>query len=188
MRFKHSTSRVSPRLAVLAVSAVLLGLGLVYPVFATTGTQAGPLIVSVTTSPNPVAIEGKTSVSGSAGVIGRGDLAGPGSVRGMLGFVTAPSSIGAEGYSAATSGHGYGLYGHAVNGNGVFGFTDSNAYASVYGESNAVDGTALYGSAKGMGVLGTSSAGNGVVGMTSSLRRATRASVGSSAKTIRQMM
>jgi hypothetical protein len=167
MRFRLPRPRVAPRVAVLALGAPALGvmLVLVHPGFATGTSQTGPLLVTITTSPNPYAIAGTSTVANSAGVYGAGESTGA-SIKGVEGIARTGGSVGVEGYSESTSSPANGVYGYSADGNGVYGNNAGRAYAAIYGLSTAVDGTAVYGNAAGTGVLGASSGGNGIRGST----------------------
>jgi hypothetical protein len=165
--------RLRPAFAVLAVSGAALGLGLAIPVLAT--TQAGPLLVTVSTTPNPYAIEGTTSVTGSAGVVGYGNSTSATGMTGVKGEVKGATSIGVEGVSlsTSTSGASMGVYGVSANGVGVYGQSTSAKAASIYGLNSVTGGTAIYGGSVGQAVLGESSGSNGIVGITTTNSTAT---------------
>jgi hypothetical protein len=165
--------RLRPAFAVLAVSGAALGLGLAIPVLAT--TQAGPLLVTVSTTPNPYAIEGTTSVTGSSGVVGYGNSTSATGMAGVKGEVKGATSIGVEGVSlsTSTSGASMGVYGVSANGVGVYGQSTSDKAASIYGLNGVTGGTAIYGGSVGQAVLGESSGSNGIVGITTTNSTAT---------------
>jgi hypothetical protein len=157
--------RLRPALAVLAVSGAALGLGLAIPVLAT--TQAGPLLVTVSSTPNPYAIEGETTVNGSVGVVGYGNSTSAASQIGVKGEVKGTSGIGVEGVSVSTGfAASTGVYGSSASGNGVYGQSTSSMYSSIYGFNAQNGGTAVQGEAVGYGVFGQSSESNGIQGVT----------------------
>jgi hypothetical protein len=146
------------------------------PVLAT--TQAGPLLVSVSTAPNPYALEGETTVKGSAGVVGYGNSTSATSQTGVKGEVKGASAIGVEGVSLSTaSTASTGVYGSSANGNGVQGVTTTNSkngsspFAGVVGvdSSSGQKAAGVYGtSPKGVGVYGFSTSGSAVTASSTS--------------------
>jgi hypothetical protein len=121
-----------------------------------TGTQAGVTGETNSTSPN------------AAGVYGRVLPAAPGaSSAGIYGYNagTGASGIGVRGEQA---GAGWGVYGRALSGRGVFGetTTTSGATFGVFGKSVSPAGHAVYGEnlSGGVGVGGYSNSNSGLYG------------------------